>query len=301
MRTVLAVLALGVGVSAPTAGQPASPAPAAHVNNEFPQWSWDGAQIVFTSDRDGDLELYLVNADGSNLRRLTSSPGRDAHASFSHDNQRIVFQSPRDGGDTNLYAMEPDGSGVTRLTWLKGFAGVPVYSPDDRQIAFQWRVSNDFHDARKWMICVMNRDGSRLRVITDGAANDQVPNWTRRGDRLLFFSDRTGKNQLYTMKPDGSDVRPLVRTAFDDQTGFWSPDNQHLSFVSDRDGNPELYTMDAHGRGVVRLTHTPAIERVAVWSPDGRRLAYTAEDDTHTEIYVMNADGTGTHKLIGPD
>lgn len=298
MRTVLAVLALGVGVPALAAGQPASPPPEAHVNNEFPQWSWNGAQVVFTSDRDGDLEVYLVNADGSNLRRLTSATGRDAHASFSHDNKHIVFQSPRAGGDTNVYAMDTDGNGVTRLTWLKGFAGVPVYSPDDRQIAFQWRVTSDFQDTRKWMICVMNRDGSHLRVLTDGTANDQVPNWTRRGDRLLFFSDRTGKNQLYTMRPDGGDVRPLVRTAFNDQTGFWSPDNRRISFVSDRDGNSELYTMDAQGRGVARLTRTPAIERSAVWSPDGRRLAYTVEDDSHTDIYVMNADGTGTRKLI---
>jgi len=91
------------------------PASGRVIDNQFPHWSPDGRQIVFTSDRDGDPEIYVVNADGSDLRRLTSVPGRDAHPSFSRDGKRIVFQSPRDGGDTNVYVMNLDGSGQTRL------------------------------------------------------------------------------------------------------------------------------------------------------------------------------------------
>src|SRR6266853_272449 len=109
-------------------------------NNMFPQWSHDGKRIVFTSDRDGDPEIYVMNADGSNPIRLTRSPGRDAHPYFSPDGRRIVFQSPRaNGDDTNIYVMNSDGSNVMRLTNLKGFAGVPVYSPDEKLIVFQWR------------------------------------------------------------------------------------------------------------------------------------------------------------------
>src|SRR5216684_5234025 len=92
-------------------------------NNLFPRWSPDGARIAFTSERDGDPEIYVMRADGSHAVRLTYAPGRDAHPFFSHDGKRILFQSPRaNGEDTNIYLM--DGSNVVQLTHLKGFAGV---------------------------------------------------------------------------------------------------------------------------------------------------------------------------------
>ncbi|HNC44889.1 MAG TPA: hypothetical protein PLU80_12035, partial [Acidobacteriota bacterium] len=171
--------------------------PPAAIINEFPQWSPDGKQIVFTSNRTGDPELYLMNVDGSGLRQLTQSPGRDAHPAFSPDGRKIVFQSPRaNGKDTNVYVMNADGSNVVQLTNLKGFAGVPAYAPNGKTIAFQWRETNDFKDSTRWRICLMNSDGRNLRIITPGKANDQVPVWSRNGKRWLFFSDRTGKNQL---------------------------------------------------------------------------------------------------------
>jgi len=64
-------------------------------NDDFPAWSPDGKKIVFMSDRDGDIEIYVVNADGTHLKRLTHAPGRDAHPAFSRDGRKIAFQSPR--------------------------------------------------------------------------------------------------------------------------------------------------------------------------------------------------------------
>ncbi|HET9785656.1 MAG TPA: hypothetical protein VFP47_00895, partial [Pyrinomonadaceae bacterium] len=126
-------------------------------NNMFPQWSHDGNRIVFTSDRDGDPEIYVMNDDGSKSQRLSQARGRDAHPFFSRDGRRIVFQSPRANGvDTNIYVMDADGFKVVQLTNLKGFAGVPVLSPDEKLIVFQWRQTNNFEDDRKWRICLMN-------------------------------------------------------------------------------------------------------------------------------------------------
>jgi TolB protein len=239
-------------------------------NDEFPRWSHDGKKIVFTSDRDGDPEIYVMNADGSNPVRLTRAPGRDAHPYFSRDGRKILFQSPRANGvDTNVYVMNSDGSNVIQLTRLKGFAGVPSYSPDETRIVFQARERSSSSDNPKWRICTINVDGRDLRVITSGEANDQVPNWSRDGKRLLFFSDRTGKNQIYTMKADGTDVQRISHTESNDQAAFWSPDNRKISFTSDRDGNSEVYVMVSDGRNSRLLTRTRAKVRAAVWSPNG--------------------------------
>jgi Tol biopolymer transport system component/pimeloyl-ACP methyl ester carboxylesterase len=284
----------------PTVSTEPAQAPPPAPNNIFPRWSHDGKKIVFTSDRDGDPEIYVMAADGSNPVRLTHAPGRDAHPYFSRDGRKIVFQSPRANGvDTNIYVMDSDGSRVVQLTSLKGFAGVPVYSPDEKLIVFQWRETNDFRDDKKWRICLMKADGSDLRVITPGAANDQVPNWSRDGQRLIFFSDRTGKNQIYTMRPDGADVQRPIATEFNDLAASWSPDNKQIAFTSDRDGNSDVYIMDADGKNVRRLTHTPAIERAPVWSPDGKKIAFSSEVDGRSQIGVVNSDGSNVVRLTG--
>ncbi len=287
----LRALAIWCHLLALTAQRPTS-------NNMFPRWSHDGRHIVFTSDRDGDPEIYVMEADGSHPVRLTYAPGRDAHPSFSPDDRRIVFQSPRaNGRDTNIYTMGVDGSHVVQLTNLKGFAGVPVYSPDGKSIVFQWRETSDFDDNTKWRIGVMDADGRNLHLITPGVANDQVPNWSRDGRRLIFYSDRTGKNQIYTMRADGGEVRRLVTTGFNDNAASWSPDERRIAFTSDRDGNSEIYVMDADGGHVRRLTHTRATERAAAWSPDGATLLFSSDGDGPSEVYVMPADGSHLVRL----
>lgn len=269
-------------------------------NNQFPRWSPDGASIAFTSDRDGDPEIYVMHADGSNPVRLTYAPGRDAHPFFSHDGKRIVFQSPRaNGEDTNIYLMDADGSNVVQLTHLKGFAGVPVFSPDERTIVFQWRETSDFHDTEKWRICKIDDEGGHLRILTPGEANDQVPTWSRDGRRLLFYSDRTGKDQIYTMTPDGGNVRRVASTTSNDNAASWSPDNTRIAFTSDRDGPIAVYVMDADGRNVRRLTSSRAVPRGPVWSPDGRRILFAAETDGSSDVYVVEADGPHLVRLTG--
>jgi Tol biopolymer transport system component len=268
-------------------------------NDMFPRWSPDGTRIVFTSDRDGDPEIYVMQADGSGPRRLTYSPGRDAHPFFSRDGSRIVFQSPRaNGTDTNIYVMGSDGAGVVQLTQLKGFAGVPVYSPDEETIVFQLRQTSDFSDARKWRICSMGADGSNLRVLTPGEANDQVPTFSPDGKRLLFYSDRTGKDQLYTMRPDGGDVRRVASTASNDNAGSWSPDGRRIAFTSDRGETVDIYVMDADGTHMRRLTSLHATARAPVWSPDGRRILFSVDGLGPSAIFVVGADGTGLVRLI---
>jgi Tol biopolymer transport system component len=99
---------------------------------EFPSWSPDGSQITFASF-DADPDIYVINADGTNLRRLTNSPGLNTDPDWG--GTQIVFTSERDG-NAELYVMSADGSGQTRLTNNPGFDGYPVWSPDGSRIAF---------------------------------------------------------------------------------------------------------------------------------------------------------------------
>ena len=108
-------------------------------NNGFPYFSTDGRQIVFRSGRDGNHEIYLMNADGSNVRRLTNNEATDTMPSFSPDGKQIAFVSTRDG-DHEIYTLDlgPDGKPgkLRRITHSPGFDTHPVYSPDGKWLVF---------------------------------------------------------------------------------------------------------------------------------------------------------------------
>ena len=102
---------------------------------QTPAWSPDGRKLAFVSGRDGNAEIYVMNADGSAQENLTRQPASDSHPSWSRDGRRIVFVSRRDG-NSEIYVMNADGSGLRNLTRTPSSDLDPAWSPDGRAIAF---------------------------------------------------------------------------------------------------------------------------------------------------------------------
>ena len=271
----------GVVAVAPT------PAPATRltVHDAFdasPVWSPDGRRIAFDSDRDGNWEVYVMNADGSGVTRLTGNDAVDGSPSWSPDGRRIAFDSTRDG-NREIYVMNADGSGVTRLTHNPADDGYPAWSPDGRHIAFD----SDRDGNRE--IYGMNGDGSGVTRLTDHGADDFTPAWSPDGLRIAFASGGRGNSEIYVM--DASGVIRLTDNDASDVTPAWSPDGLRIAFASERDGNLEIYVMNADGSGVTRLTYNGANDLFPDWSPDGRRIAFHSNRDGRMDIYVMNSAG----------
>ena len=211
------------------------------------EWSPDGTRILFWSDRDGDQEIYVMNADGSGVTRLTNAPGRDLDAQWSPDGSRILFLSERHNPqiyNPQIYVMNADGSGVTRLTNddFSSLAAPRAWSPDGSRILFRRGVN------LRSEIYVMNADGSGVTHLTGN--NDSVGNaaygWSPDGTRILFGSQRDGNREIYVMNADGSGVTRLTNNAAADFPYDWSPDGSRILFFSDRDGNFEIYVIRLH-------------------------------------------------------
>jgi TolB protein len=239
-------------------------------------------RIAFASNRDGNNEIYSMNADGSGVVRLTLHLASGGEPAWSPDGRKIAFAN-----GISIYAMNADGSGVTALADSVRY---PAWSPDGTRIAGSRgiRVCRIGCGIRYARIFVMNLDGSGLVVLTSGT----TPAWSPDGRIAFAYS-----GNISVMNPDGSGLINLTNDPASDIYPAWSPDGTKIAFVSDRGGAYDLYVMNADGTAIVQLTSDPAIEGRPAWSPDGAKIAFASNGDGDSEIYLINVDGSGVIQL----
>ena len=186
--------------------RPLAPAPGSY--NAEATISADG-WIVFTSTRDGDLDLYKMRLDGSGLVRLTSTEGYDGGAFFSADGKRIVFRASRPADDAEradyrsllarklvrptrleIYTMDADGTNVRQVTRLGAASFAPFFHPDGRRIIF----ASNYGDpkGRNFDLYLVNDDGTGLERVTWNDTFDGFPMFSPDGKKLVFASNRHG-------------------------------------------------------------------------------------------------------------
>lgn len=248
--------------------------------------------IIFTSNRGGSAQIYVMYSDGSVQTPLTSGFDRATAAASSPDGTKIAFAASRDGNPTTqICVMNADGSGVTQLT---NETHIPsnaraTWSPDGAQMAFTLASTT----------LVINSDGSgKHRLSTTWAGSLQHADWSPDGTRFVFQGlapdpDRT--YGLFVIDAGGSEVTRLTRGYQDNPV--WSPDGARIAFNGPGPIGigTHIYLMNADGSGVTNLTQDkqggwsePA------WSPDGQKLAFGGALVGGTpQIHVMNPDGSG--------
>ena len=272
------------------------------------------ARIAFVSKRDGNFEIYVMNADGVNQRRLTNNPAKDLAPSWSPDGKRIVFCSDRDGHvpegrvfhTSEIYVMDADGSNQLNLTNNPHDDRSPSWSPDGKRIVFESDRDND--RGHNIEIYVMDADGSNQINLTNNLTNDKDPSWSPDGERIVFSAAREGHvvhnlditSEIYVMDADGGNQQRLTENRNNDENPVWSPDGKRIAFAADRKGDFEkidIYVMDADGGNPQKLTNNRIIDWQPSWSPDGERIAFYSRRDGNSDIYVMDADGGNLQNL----
>ena len=215
-----------------------------------PAWSPDGNEIAFYSQINSNTwSLFIMNADGSNIQRITfDSNVNDNQPSWTPDG-RILFarEYPSQNNETEVWIVNPDGSELRRIAEN---ASYPSCSNDGTKIVYP--VYSD-GDGEIW---VMNINGSNKVKITDNQSQDWLPAWSPISDQIVFQSDREGNHEIYIMNSDGSNLQRLTNNSFYDGYPRWSPDGSKIVFESKRDGHYEIYKMDVDGSNQVRLTFT---------------------------------------------
>ena len=234
----------------------------------LPRWSPDGSRIVFSSNQSGNYEIWSMNADGSDRKRLSDLKGRSALPRWSPDGSKIVFTSEvlNAAGDNDLeiFVMNSDGSGVQQLTVSPAQAdervawnSVPAWSPDSSKILF---ASNREGDGVTPTLYIMNSDGSDqkkfgLIVAVDGSE----PDWSPVTNKIVCVRGTAAKGDIWVMDASSPfptlTARKITENMDDNRSPVWSPDGKQAAFVSDANGNKDIFIMNADGTNIRRLTY----------------------------------------------
>ena len=240
--------------------------------------------IVFTSDRDGNLEIYSVRADGrGEEENLTKSPRDEFSPSLSPNGRYVAFLS---GGsdDMRLEVLRTSGEERTQVFSSGGEITHPKWGPDSDRLAYA--LAQESGNA----VYVSDSEGEESVLLSKVAA-DEVGGWSPEGD-FVVFSVRDGAEQgLYVRNPEG--VNEFRRTQSPDYGAVWSHDSRYIAFLSTRDGNSEIYVVDPEEGEEVRVTDSEAPEYDLSWSPNGKRLLFVTERDGNAEIYVVEIKDRG--------
>jgi hypothetical protein len=234
-------------------------------------WSPDGKQIAFLSWIRGDI--YIVNIDGSNKRRVTTIDSIEKGLSFSPDGAKIAFCSNHEG-NYEIYVVNIDGSNLVRITHndSPNSPGSPAWSPDGKIIAYVFWDNDNFENE----IFTVNADGSNNTRLTIGVNPDPDIRWSPDGNRLVFsrLDPKTWYREICVMDSDGSNLRTLNTPADLDYWPSWSPDGTKIVFSTiygGRDysdgGKDAIFIMDADGSNRSMLISVLDQNSAPVWSP----------------------------------
>jgi TolB protein len=247
-------------------------------------------RILLESDRDsqnGKMDIYVMDQDGKNVKRLTTDPGMDVGAKASPDGKQIVFVSDRSGSN-GIYLMNADGSQQRVLYDIPQTEYNPAWSPDGKQIAFV----SDFGGSQD--VYVMNVDGTGVRQLIANPQNEWGPVWSPDGKQIAFQRGDYEKGQegdIFTYSVADGSVQQLTHDPAIDVQPAWSPDGQQIVFSSNRLGNFDIFSMNADGGNQQAISRTSYNEAAPAWFPNGQWILFSVQMDVK-RLYLIKPDGS---------
>ena len=251
-------------------------------------------EVAFISDRSGRKEVYVMNADGGNVRAATRNRSINAFPAWSPGGEELVYTSYRMGGQPALFLLtrgrRQPGQLLARVQ-----DGVPIYrgvfSPSGDRLAFVMSVDGapEIFTARP--------DGRSMQRLTRHRSIDIGPSWSPDGKRIAFVSDRAGSPQVYVMDAGGDNLRRLTFQGAYNTGPAWSPDGNWIAYESRVGAQFDIWLIDPEGRESVPLISHPGSDEGASWAPDGRSIAFSSTRRGSADIYSIGIDGRNLRRL----
>lgn len=246
-----------------------------------PVWSPDGSMIAFYAGEGEDYDVFVVNRDGKNLRKIADSEANDGGPAWSPDGNKLIFTSNRAARKSELYLYNFSTDEIRRLTFNSFSESAPSWSPDGRYIAFESK--RDKIDD----IYLFDTTTGEIKNITNTLHRDFRPQWSSDGNKIYFQSNRSGKYQIYKMNNDGSEVVRVFETNTHMTTPNLLPDGEKLVVVHHQDfANIEVW--DLNSDHVEVLTDSIKSLMLPSFSPEGKEIVFVLMEGGNSEIYLID-------------
>jgi Tol biopolymer transport system component len=181
-----------------------------------PVWSPDGTQIAFHSNRNGNLDIFILDPETYEVTQVTTSEEADGYAAWSPDGTRLVYQCTINEG-REICIIDVTGENLVQLTENDRFDGLPDWSPDGTRIVFA-----STRDEEKEELYIMQGDGSEVRRLTERPNSiDTDPKWSPDGEFILFESDEGGDFEVCLIRVDGTGLECLTDNELEDRSPDW--------------------------------------------------------------------------------
>lgn len=243
--------------------------------------------VVFTSDRTGNSDIFIKNANGSNRLQLTTDAALDKEPALSPDGTKVAFTSNR-SGDEQIWVLDLNTSGLTNISNNSADEDDPAWSKDGTRIAFASDI-----DVADGEIYTMDPDGGNRFRVTTNTRVDTEPTFNPDGTRLAFTAVISGNFEVRLIDSDGTDEAALSGHAAVDEEPDWSISNI-IAFTSTRNGDEQIFTVNPDGSSLNMITKGQSPS----WSPLSTH--FTFMDNTGSsqyDVWVVRADGLGRSKL----
>ncbi|MDX1992478.1 MAG: hypothetical protein SF029_08815 [bacterium] len=258
-------------------------------------------ELAFTSNQNGDWDVYLLDTAGQQTRLTAEGEEQDYFASWSFEGDMINFLTNR-AGEMGPGQVGPEATGLRTLSIAEAITSLffegrldwdPAWTPADEngEVRVLWASLRDLN------LELYTRIGGSEEVqrLTSGGARDWFPAWSPDGTRLLFASDRDGNENIYVINADGSGLTALTDDPMDDIYPVWSLDGQTILFVSERqrelkDGFLDLYVMNADGSDQHLLAEGEVFRGDPTFTADGAQVAFMSNEEGDWNLYLVDAD-----------
>ncbi len=234
----------------------------------YPSFTPDGQHILFSSQRSGGFDIFMMDLNGQNIRQITHHMGDCYASSMSPDGTKIVFVSTSTGAQ-NIWEINVDGTGLKRLTTDTRDNVDAVWSPDGTRISFTstHRGQGD--------LTIINADGSNLRRVTNGINVEGRNSWSPDGKYLAFYAGPIGDKDIYIVDtacanlPDGCGPNRMrqLTSGGNNKAPDFSPDGQWITFASELGGPNEVFIIRIDGSEVHQLTYDKSVDWQPRWGP----------------------------------